>query len=56
MARKQTSIYFEDEFIDLIKIRSDKENIKMNGFVETAVEKQFLFPLTRRIKTMLFGF
>jgi hypothetical protein len=44
MGRKQTSIYFEDEFINLIKIRSDKENIKMNGFVETAVEKQFLFP------------
>lgn len=44
MGKKQTSIYFEEEFIDLIKIRSDKENIKMNDFVVTAVEKQLLSP------------
>lgn len=44
MAKKQTSIYFEEEFIDLIKIRSDKENIKMNDFVVNAVENQMLYP------------
>ncbi len=44
MGKKQTSIYFEEEFIDAIKARGDKENLKMNDFVVYAVERQMLHP------------
>lgn len=44
MSKKQTSIYFEEELIEVIKTRSDKENLKMNDFVVTAVERQLLYP------------
>lgn len=44
MSKKQTSIYFEENLIDIIKTRSDKENLKMNDFVVTSVEKQLLYP------------
>lgn len=42
--KKQTSIYFEDIVLDAVKLRADKEKVKMNDFVVSSVEKNYLYP------------
>ena len=44
MSKKQTSIYFEQEFIEDIKVRSEKEHIKMNDLIVNSVEGSILYP------------